>query len=80
MRPPGTAPHLERRRRQAIRLLKAGTALSAIAWAVGASVSSVFRWAEAYRKQRLQGLRSRPTPGRPPVCPWRRGSGWRRCS
>ena len=66
MRPPGTAQQLERRRRQAIRLLTAGTALSAIARAVGASVSSVFRWAEAYRTQGLLGLRPRPTPGRPP--------------
>jgi len=66
MRPLGTAQQLERRRRQAIRLLKAGTALSAIARTVGASVSSVFRWAEAYRKQGLPGLRPRPTPGRPP--------------
>lgn len=66
MRPPGTALQLERRRRQAIRLLTAGTALSAIARAVGASVSSVFRWAEAYRKQGLHGLQPRPTPGRPP--------------
>lgn len=65
MRPLGTAQQLEWRRRQAIRLLKAGTALSAIARAVGASVSSVFRWAEAYRKQGLHGLRPRPTPGRP---------------
>ncbi|HMS84300.1 MAG TPA: helix-turn-helix domain-containing protein [Nitrospira sp.] len=65
MRPPGTAQQLERRRRQAIRLLKADTALLAIARAVGASVTFVFRWAEAYRKQGLPGLRSRPTPGRP---------------
>lgn len=65
MRPLGTAQQLERRRRQAIRLLKAGSTLSAIARAVGASVSSVFRWAEAYRTQGRQGLRSRPTPGRP---------------
>ena len=66
MRPPGTVQQLERRRRQAIRWLTAGTPLSAIARAVGASVSSVFRWAEAYRTQGLLGLRPRPTPGRPP--------------
>lgn len=46
---------------------QAGAALSAITWAVGASVSSVFRWAEAYRKQGLPGLRLRPTPDRSPL-------------
>jgi transposase len=66
MRLPGTAQQLERRRRQAIRLLKAGHHLSAVARAVSASVRSVFRWAEAYRQQGLKGLRPRPTPGRPP--------------
>lgn len=44
MRPQGTAQQLERRRRQAIRLLKAGKTLSAVARALSASVSSVFRW------------------------------------
>ena len=43
MRPPGTAHELERRRQEAVRLPKAGAALSAITWAVGASVSSVYR-------------------------------------
>jgi len=66
MRPPGTAQQLERRRRQAIRLLKAGKNLSAVARAVSASVSSVFRWYQTYRKKGLQGLRPQPTPGRPP--------------
>ena len=66
MRPPGTAQQLERRRRQAIQLLKAGKKLSAVAQAVSASVSSVFRWYESYRRQGLKGLRPRPTPGRPP--------------
>jgi len=65
MRPQGTAAQLEQRRRQAIRLLNAGTSLSAVARAVSASVSSVFRWAETYRKKGLRGLQPRPTPGRP---------------
>jgi transposase len=64
MRPPGSSQQLERRRRQAIRLLKAGTTLSAIARAVGASVSSVFRWANAYRKQGVRGLTSVVNSGR----------------
>jgi transposase len=66
MRPQGTAQQLERRRRQAIRLLKAGKTLSAVARALSASVSSVFRWYQTYRRKGVQGLRPRPTPGRPP--------------
>jgi transposase len=66
MRPQGTAQQLERRRRQAIRLLKAGKSLSAVARALSASVSSVFRWYETYQGSGLRGLRPHPTPGRPP--------------
>ena len=66
MRPQGTAQQLEKRRRQAIQLLKAGESLSAAARTLSASVSSVFRWSQTYRKKGLRGLRSHPTPGRPP--------------
>jgi transposase len=66
MRPTGSAKQLERRRRQAVRLLRAGKNLSAAARAIGASVSSVFRWWQTYRKRGLKGLKPRPTPGRPP--------------
>ncbi len=66
MRPQGTAQQLERRRRQAIRLLKAGKSLSAVARALSASVSSVFRWSQTYRTKGLRGLQPQPTPGRPP--------------
>lgn len=66
MRPSGSAAQLEKRRRQAIQLLKAGNALSAVAAAVGASVSSVHRWYQTYLEEGLKGLRPRPTPGRPP--------------
>jgi transposase len=66
MRPQGTDQQLERRRRQAIRLLKAGKSLSAVARALSASVSSVFRWYQTDRREGVQGLRPRPTPGRPP--------------
>ena len=65
MRPPGTAQQLEKRRRQAIQLLKAGKSLSAVARAVSASVSSVSRWSQAYHTKGLRGLRPRATPGRP---------------
>ena len=33
---------------------------------VEASVSSVFRWWQAYQRAGQRGLRSKPTPGRPP--------------
>ena len=66
MRPQGTPQQLERLRRQAIRLLKAGKHLSAVARQLGASKSSVFRWDAAYKKKGGNGLRPKPTPGRPP--------------
>ena len=66
MRPHGTQQQLEKRRRHAIRLLKAGKSLSAVARAVSASVSSVFRWYQTYQTKGWQGLRPQPTPGRPP--------------
>jgi transposase len=66
MRPQGTPQQLERRRRQAIQLLKAGQHLSAVARALSASKSSVFRWYEAYKTKGRAGLRPHPTPGRPP--------------
>jgi len=37
-----------------------------VARAVKASLSSVVRWAQAYRRNGLKGLRARPAPGRPP--------------
>lgn len=65
MRPPGTPAQLEKRRRHAVQLLQAGKTLSAVARALSASVSSVFRWWQAYRKRGLKELRAKPTPGRP---------------
>jgi transposase len=65
MRPPGSPEQLERRRRRAIALLRKGLNLSAVAAKVGCSVSSVFLWREAYRKQGEGGLRAKAAPGRP---------------
>src|SRR5215813_8986785 len=65
MRPPGSPEQLERRRRRAIVLLRKGLNLSAVAAKVGCSVSSVFLWREAYRKQGEGGLGAKPAPGRP---------------
>ncbi len=66
MRPPGTPEQLERRRRCAVQFLRAGRTLSAVARQVQASVSSVFRWWQAYQREGRRGLRPKPTPGRPP--------------
>ena len=44
----------------------AGQNLSAVARAVRASGSSVFRWYQTYQSKGLRGLRPQPTPGRPP--------------
>jgi len=65
MRPPGTPAQLERRRRRAVQLLESGKSLSAAARQVGASVSSVWRWWEAYQRDGPRGLRPIPAPGRP---------------
>lgn len=65
MRPSGTAEQLEKRRRRAIALLRAGTPYREVARQVDAAVSSVVRWQPAYRRDKRNGLRARPTPGRP---------------
>lgn len=66
MRPPGTAEQLEARRWRAMALLHAGKSYREVGELVGAAPSSVVRWEQAYRRDRKNGLRSRPTPGRPP--------------
>lgn len=66
MRPFGTAAQLEKRRRRAMALLRAGQPYREVARRVGASVSSVVRWQQAHRRDPRKGLRARPSPGRPP--------------
>jgi transposase len=66
MRPAGSPAQLAKRRRRAIQLLKAGRTFSAVARQVHASGSSVWRWWQAYHRAGWQGLRPRPTLGRPP--------------
>jgi transposase len=66
MRPFGSGKQLEKRRRRAIALLRTGASYRDVARAVGAALSSVVRWQQAYRRNVRAGLRSRPTPGRPP--------------
>ncbi len=65
MRPSGSPTQLEKRRRQAIQLLKKGMSLSAVARQLGSSVSSVFRWQQAFQKEGENGLNPRASPGRP---------------
>ena len=65
MRPRGTAEQLEERRRRAVQLLNEGKSPSEVARAVKSSPSSVWRWRDAYRADGWEGLRPRPTPGRP---------------
>ena len=66
MRPPGAPDQLEQRRRRAVQLLQAGRPTSAVARQGHTSVSSVWRWWQAYQRDGLRGLRLTPTPGRPP--------------
>jgi transposase len=66
MRPPGTPKQLEKRRRHAVQLLESGYTLAAVAQQIGAAVSSVFRWRQAYRRRGGRGLNAKPAPGRPP--------------
>jgi transposase len=67
MRPQGTPESLEKRRLQAIRLLKAGKTYRDVASIVGSSLSSVVRWQRAFRKEGKRGLRVKPSPGRTPL-------------
>lgn len=65
MRPIGSAQQLEQRRRQAMELLQSIKNLSTVARLVHASVSSVFRWHQAFAHQGHKGLRAKPVSGRP---------------
>ena len=67
MRPQGTPQSLEKRRLQAVRLLKAGKPYRDVAMTVGASLSSVVRWQQSYRSNGKRGLRVKPSPGRTPL-------------
>lgn len=67
MRPQGSPQSLEKRRLQAVRLLKAGTPYREVATAVGASLSSVVRWQQSYRSEGTRGLRPKKSPGRRPL-------------
>lgn len=60
-----TPKQREARRKQAIQLLKKGKPFRQVAEEVGASLSSVVRWNQAYRAQGKKGLKLKAPPGRP---------------
>jgi len=66
MRPPGSPQDLERRRLRAIELLKEDHPQVEVARIVGCDRRSVRRWNAAFRKGGGEGIKARPTPGRPP--------------
>src|SRR3989338_8388266 len=65
MRPHGSPLHLYRRRQRAVRLLRQGSTLSAVARQVGASAGSVFEWWRQYKLRKEAGIAPVPAPGRP---------------
>lgn len=74
MRPQGSPSDLERRRLRAMRLLDGGHTVTEIARIVGVHRGSVYRWIDARDEQGLDGLRARPSPGRPPRLSEEQGS------
>lgn len=65
MRRRGSSVQLEKRRRRAVELLEQGESYRAVAYRLKASLSSIVRWFQAYRREGSSGLDPRPTPGRP---------------
>jgi transposase len=65
MRPHGSPQELERRRKRAVELLAQGLSLTEVARRVGASVSAVWRWRDAYATGGQVALAPKPVPGRP---------------
>ncbi len=66
MRPQGSPEELERRRRRAIDLLKAGASVTDVARRLGCSHSSVILWRDVVRRRGPVALQAKPAPGRPP--------------
>ena len=66
MRDKGAPAELEHRRLLAVQRVLEGYSTQEVAEFLGVDPRSVRRWVAAYRQEGGQGLRSRPTPGRPP--------------
>lgn len=66
MRPLGNPGELERRRLEAVKLLRSGHQPVAVARQLGVDRRSVRRWHAAYRKNGKKGLKAVPNPGPTP--------------
>lgn len=66
MRLVGSSQQLEKRRLRAISLLESGKTYREVAHSVGASLSSIVGWRQAYRRAGVAGLQAKPIAGRPP--------------
>lgn len=65
MRPAGSPEQLEQRRVRAMAWLKEGLAPVDVAHRLGVDRRSVRRWKAAHRREGAEGIKARPTPGRP---------------
>lgn len=66
MRPKGSSAVLERRRRDAVAMLRHGSTPTQVARALRVSVVSVGRWRKAAEDGGVRALAARPHPGRKP--------------
>jgi len=66
MRPPGSPEVLERRREEAVALLREGDAPVEVAKRLGVDRRSVRRWKAAFRQWGRRGIAAQPASGRPP--------------
>src|SRR5215203_4412745 len=75
MRPKGSSAVLERRRRDAVAMLRRGVKPAIVAKALRVSLVSVGRWRQAADGGGAKALAAKPHPGRPPkLAPERRGA------
>jgi transposase len=65
MRPHGTGPELERRRRLAVARVRSGYTQTEVAQFLGVHPTSVSRWMNAYREGGQAALAAKKSPGRP---------------
>ena len=66
MRPAGKPDQLQKRRHQAIQLLKDGARPVDVARKLGVNRRTVRFWNASFRKNGFQGLEAKPNTGRPP--------------
>jgi transposase len=66
MRPHGSGPELERRRRLAVRRVRSGYTQTEVARFLDVHLRTVQRWMRTYREFGWSGLKAQPVPGRPP--------------